>query len=91
LLSGAHTDDATAAARYALGKTNAIFFCPQHLSIAIRTGDANAEYHAYLLATILPKSNGTIWKRDELFLAIKRELGVAAVGECPICAHPRNT
>jgi hypothetical protein len=49
----------------------------------------DVEHHAYALATI--KSDGTMWMREDLMHAIKDELDMAADGECPQCAHVRDS
>lgn len=83
-------DDLEGAARYALVKAGAIEGCPIYPGVTIRTGDKDAERHAYALATTILKSDGTIWMREELMSAIKDELDIAADGECPQCAYLRD-
>jgi len=78
------------AALGALGKVGAVVVCPRHPSVTIRTGDEDAERHAYALATTLMKRDGTLWMRDDVLSAIKEELDSAADGECPECAHLRD-
>jgi hypothetical protein len=86
-----HIDDLEAAARYALAKSGAIEACPAHPEVTIRVGDSDAERHAYALATTILKSDGAMWLREDLMPAIKDELDLAADGECPQCAHLRDS
>lgn len=85
------TDDVELAARYALAKANAIEVCQFHTDVTIRLGDEDAERHAYALATTIAKSDGTMWMREDLMEAIKDQLVMAADGECPQCAHLRDS
>lgn len=85
-----HCDSVEAAARYAVTKTGAIETCLAHPGVSIRTGDEDAERHAYALATNIMKSDGTTWMRDDVLPAIKDELDLAADGECPECASNRE-
>jgi hypothetical protein len=57
----------------------------------VRVGDLDAERHAHALATTAPKSNGTMWKRDEVMPAIKQQLDMAADGGCPERARLRDS
>ncbi len=79
------------AARYALAKTNAITVCPHHSEVTIRVGDDDAERHAYALATTLLKKDGTMWQREDVMASIQQQLNEAADGECPACAHLRDS
>ena len=85
-----YIDDLDLAARYALAKACAIEVCPLHSDVTIRTGNPEAERHAYALATTILKSDGTMWKREDLMPAIKDQLDMAADGECPACARLRD-
>ena len=82
-----YVDTLESAARHALAKTQAIEACPRHSDVIIRVGAPDAERHAYALATILLKSDGTMWMREDVMSAIKDELDAAADGECPECAY----
>jgi hypothetical protein len=82
-------DDLEGAARYALAKAKAIEVCPFHPEVTIRVGD-DAERRAYALATTILTSDGTMWMREDLMLAIKEQLDRAADGECPACAGARD-
>ena len=82
-----YVDDVESVARYALGKANAIEFCPAHPDVTIRVGDDDAERHAYALATNILKRDGTYWMREDVMPAIQDQLDMAADGECPACAH----
>lgn len=82
-----YIDDLESAARYALGKAGSIKACRIHPHVTIRLGDPDAERYSYALATTILKSDGTMWKREDLMPAIKDELDQAADGECPECAH----
>jgi hypothetical protein len=84
-----YADDLESAARYAIGKAHAINVCSQH-SIVIRVGDPDAERHAYALATTILKSDGSMWKREDLMAEIQNQLDMAADGECPACASIRD-
>lgn len=84
-------DTVESAARYAVGTTGAIKICQFHPEVTIRTGDDDAERHAYALATTILKSDGTTWMREDVMSAIKDELDMAADGECPQCAYLRDT
>jgi hypothetical protein len=84
-------DDVELAARSALAKAKAIEVCQFHTDVTIRVGDEDAERHAYALATTLTKSDGTMWMREDLMEAIKDQLDMAADGECPQCAHLRDS
>jgi hypothetical protein len=59
-------DDVKVAARTALAKAKALDVCPFDSDVTIRVGDLDAERHAHALATTTLKSNGTMWKRDEV-------------------------
>jgi hypothetical protein len=84
-------DDVELVARAALAKAKAIEVCPFHSDVTIRVGNDDAERHAYALATTTLKSNGTMWLREEVMPAIKDQLDMAADGECPECAHLRDS
>jgi hypothetical protein len=86
-----YIDDLESAARYALAKAGAIEVCPRHSDVTIRTGDDDAERHAYALATKILKSDGTMWMREDLMPAIKDQLDMAADDECPACASLRDS
>ena len=73
------------AVRYALETTRAIAVCPFHADVTIR--DDAAESHSYARTRNIIKSDGTKWKREVLIEEIKRQLGDAADGDCPQCAH----
>jgi hypothetical protein len=78
------------AARAAVLRTRAVEPCPVHQDVLIRVGDPAAERHAYALARTIFKSDGTMFMREDLMLAIKDELELAADGECPACSHFRD-
>lgn len=78
------------AARSAVLQAKAVAPCPLHADVLIRAGDPDAEKHAYALATVRLKGNGTMFLREDLMSSIKDELGMAADGECPQCAHLRG-
>jgi hypothetical protein len=84
-------DDVELVARAALAKAKAIEVCPFHSDVTIRVGNDDAERHAYALATTTLMSNGTMWLREEVMPAIKDQLDMAADGECPECAHLRDS
>jgi hypothetical protein len=84
-------DELEAAARSALAHAGAIKVCRFHPDVTIRLGKADAERHAYAIATRTLKDEGTMWLREDLLPAIKNELDMAADGECPQCAHPKST
>jgi hypothetical protein len=50
-----------------------------------------AESHSYARTRNIIKSDGTKWKREVLIEEIKRQLGDAADGNCPQCAHFRES
>ena len=78
------------AARAAVVQAKAVVPCPFHEDLMVRTGDPDAEKHAYALATVRLKNTGTMFLREDLMSAIKDELDLAADGECPQCAHLRD-
>lgn len=78
-------DDVDSAARQALLKSKAIKSCALHSDVTIRVGDSDRERHAYALATLIAKSDGTYWMMEDIRPAIKDQLEMAADGECPIC------
>ena len=84
-------DELESAARIALGQARAIKVCPFHSDVIIRLGKVDAERHAYAIATNMLKNDGTMWLREDLMLAIKDALDMAADGECPHCAHLRDS
>ena len=57
-----------------------------HALPRFRTGDDDAERHAYALATTILKRDGKACAREHLMPAIKDELEMAADGECRRCA-----
>jgi hypothetical protein len=79
------------AVRYALETTRAIAGCPFHPDVTIRVGDDAAESHSYARTRNIIKSDGTKWRREVLIEEIKRQLGDAADGHCPQCAHFRES
>jgi hypothetical protein len=79
------------AVRYALETTRAIAVCPFHPDVTIRVGDDAAESHSYARTRNIIKSDGTKWRREVLIEEIKRQLGDAADGHCPQCAHFRES
>lgn len=83
-------DDLASAVRYALQSTRAIAACPFHPDMSVRVGDDAAENHACVRASKIIKSDGTTWNRQLLLEEIKRQLGDAADGVCPVCA-PQNS
>jgi len=83
-------DNLDSAVRYALLTTRATAACPFHPDVTIRIGDDAAETHAYARARKIIKSDGTMWKREHLMGEFERQLGDAADGECPQCAHLRD-
>lgn len=85
-----YVDDLEGAARYAIAQAKAIEVCPFHRHVTIRVGDADAEKHAYALATTFLKTDGTMWMRGDLMSAVRQELEMAADGECPECARYRD-
>ena len=86
-----YADNLDSAVRYALETTRAIAVCPFHSDVTIRVGDDAAESHGYARTRniVKSKSDGTKWKREVLIEEIKRQLGDAADGDCPQCAHFR--
>ena len=86
-----YADNLDSAVRYALETTRATAVCPFHSDVTIRVGDDAAENHAYARARKIIKSDGTMWKREVLMEEIKRQLVDAADGECPQCAHLRDS
>ena len=84
-------DELESAARSALAQAGAIKVCSFHSDATIRLGKADAEQHAYAIATNTLKKDGTVWLREDLMSAIKDELDMAADGECPQCAHLRDS
>ncbi|TGD42243.1 hypothetical protein EEB11_14855 [Pseudotabrizicola sediminis] len=85
-----YVDDLEGAARFAAAKAGAIEICAAHSDVTIRVGDADAERHAYALATTILKRDGTAWMREDLMPAIADLLDMAADGECPQCAYIRS-
>src|SRR6202043_1675045 len=82
-----YANNLDSAVRYALETTRAIAVCPFPSDVTIRVGDDAAERHGYARTRNIIKSDGTKWKREALLEEIKRQLGDAAVGDCPQCAH----
>jgi hypothetical protein len=78
-------DDLTATVRYALETTRATAACPFHWDVTIRVGDDAAENHAFERARRIIRSDGTTWAPEALREEIKRQLGEAADGRCPLC------
>lgn len=81
------TDDLSAVVRHVLHSTRATAVCPFHLDVTVRVGDDAAESHAWARARNMIKSDGTKWESDTLREAFDQQLGKAADGYCPQCAH----
>ncbi|MFZ2160560.1 MAG: hypothetical protein WAV72_31190 [Bradyrhizobium sp.] len=79
------TGDLASAVRDALESTRAIAVCPFHANVNIRVGDDAAESLAYVRASGFIKGDGTTWDRQFVLEEIKRQLGDAADGVCPVC------
>jgi hypothetical protein len=58
------TDDLASPVRYALVTTRATTICPFHENVTIRVGHDAAESHAYVRASKIVKSDGTIWGHE---------------------------
>jgi hypothetical protein len=86
-----YADNLESAVRYALLTTRATAVCPFHPDVTIRIDDAAAETHACIRARNIIRSDGTRWKREALMEEIARQLADAADGECPQCAHSRES
>ena len=80
-------DDLIGVVRYALESTRATIACPFHLDVTVRVGDDAAESHAWARARNIIKSDGTKWKAEALREEFSQQLGRAADGCCPHCAH----
>jgi len=80
-------DDLSAVVQYALESTRATAVCPFHLDVTVRVGDDAAESHAWARARNIIKSDGTKWKAEALREEFGQQLGKAADGCCPRCAH----
>ncbi|MCW0183207.1 MAG: hypothetical protein OJI70_15685 [Zavarzinia sp.] len=85
-----YADDLETAARVALFKAGALEACPAHKDIIMRLGNADAERHAYALATTISRRDGTYWTRADLMPVIKEQLDLATDGECPRCGKLRD-
>jgi hypothetical protein len=86
-----YANNLDSAVRYALETTHARAVCPFHSDVTIRVGDDAAESHSYARTRNIIRSDGTKWKREVLIEEIKRQLGDAADGNCPQCAHFRES
>jgi hypothetical protein len=82
-------DNLCAVVRYALESTRATTVCPFHLDVTIRPRDDAAESHAWARARNIVKSDGTKWNVEALGREFKQQLGNAADGYCPQCAHDK--
>jgi hypothetical protein len=80
-------DNLSAIVRYALESTRATAVCPFHLDVMVRVGDDAAESHAWARARKIVKSDGTNWEAEALRKEFNQQLGSAADGCCPLCAH----
>ena len=80
-----HADDLTAAVRYALETTRATAACPFHWDVIIRVGNDAAENRAFERAKGIVRSDGTTSASEALREELKRQLGEAADGQCPLC------
>jgi hypothetical protein len=86
-----YADNLESTVRYALLSTRAAAVCPFHPDVIIRIGDDAAETHACIRARHIIRSDGTGWRREALMEEIARQLADAADGECPECAHSRES
>jgi hypothetical protein len=82
-------NDLTAVVRYALESTRATITCPFHLDVTVRPRDDAAENHAWARARKVVKSDGTKWPTEALGKEFNQQLGKAADGYCPHCAHDK--
>jgi hypothetical protein len=80
-------DDLSAVVGYALHSTRATAICPFHLDVRVRVGDDAAESHAWARARNIIKTDGTKWEVETLREEFNQQLGRAADGLCPRCAH----
>ncbi|EKE70910.1 hypothetical protein [Oceanibaculum indicum] len=82
--------EAEDAAAQALLATGALTVCPHHKDVPIRHGDQAAERHAYAKATVIAKSAGKEFMREDIMAAIQEALDRAADGHCPECERLKN-
>lgn len=79
-----YADKLESVAKETLFQTKALQSCRFHGDTVIRTGDEDAERHAYALATTRLRQDGTAWMREDVMQAIKQELDLAD-DDCPEC------
>jgi hypothetical protein len=80
-----HADDLAAAVRHALETTRATAACPFHWDVIVRVGDDAGESHAFERVRKMIRSDGTTWAPVALRAEVRRQLGEAADGQCPLC------